>query len=119
METSRPTDDDASSTAGRIRPDDEVIDTPETCAIMGGISVSTAYDDPELMALKIKIGGGTGRQCRVRFIRREILELRAERVARSEANAAAIRAQVEKRLALRRSKRRMRASATETMTTTA
>ena len=71
------------------------------------------------MALKIKIGGGTGRQGRVKFIKREVLDLRARRVARSEANAAAIRVQVEKRLALRREKRRVRASTTETMTTTA
>ena len=114
MEPSRPTDDDARSTAGRIRPDDEVIDTPETCAIMGGISVSTAYDDPELMALKIKIGGSTGRQARVRFIEREVHELRARRVEASQANADAIRVQTEKRLALRREKRRMRAGTTKT-----
>jgi hypothetical protein len=101
--------DDASGT--RILPDDQLIDVAETRAIMGGISTSAAYDDPGLMALKIKIGDGTGRQCRVRFIRREILNLRAQRVTRSEANAAGIRAQVEKRLALRRKKRRMRAAA--------
>jgi hypothetical protein len=105
--------DDASGTTSRIRPDDELIDPPKMLEIMGGISVSTAYDDPEQMGLKIKISGGTGRQHRVKYIQREIIELRARRVAQSEANAAAIRAQVEKRLALRREKRRMRASTTE------
>ena len=111
--------DDASSAASRILPDVELIHTPKTCELMGDFSISAAYDDPELMALKIKIGGGTGPHCAVRFIKREVLDLRARRVARSEANAAAIRTQVERRLALRREKRRMRASTTETITTTA
>jgi hypothetical protein len=108
MEPSRPTD--ASGTTGRIRPDDELIAAPEMRAIMGNISVSTAYDDPELMALKIKIGVGSGHQCRVRFIRREVHELRALRVERSQVNAPIIRTQIENRLALRREKRRMRTS---------
>ena len=105
-------------TAG-IRDDDVVISLAETLPLMGGISISTAYDDPELMALKIDLSA-TGQNTKIiRFVKRKVLALRAKRVARSEANAAAIRVQIEKRLALRRSKRRMRASTTETMTTTA
>jgi hypothetical protein len=95
--------------AAGIRDDDVVIGLAETLPLMGGISISTAYDDPELMALKIDLSA-TGQNTKIiRFVKRKVLELRAKRVARSEANTAAIRAQIEKRLALRREKCRMRA----------
>ena len=42
----------------------------------------------------------------VRFIKREVHALRAERVARAEANAAKIRAEVEARVEQRRARQR-------------
>ena len=38
-----------------ILDDDELINLDKTREIMGGISISTAYEDPELMALKISM----------------------------------------------------------------
>jgi hypothetical protein len=95
----------------RIRPDDELITTPQARLILGGISNSRAYEDPELMSLRLKLGPGDGPQAHVRYIKREVLELRAQRVVRSTASAAAARAQAEKRAAQRRQKRHLRASA--------
>jgi hypothetical protein len=103
------------ATNPRIRDDDVLIDVPQTRELMGGISTSAAYDDPELMALKIKVGAEDSPQTRVRFIEREVRELLAQRVARSSASATARRAQAEKRAAQRRQKRRLRASAIESV----
>jgi len=97
---------DEDDIAGRIRDDDELIVLDETRAIMGGISVSTAYEDPELMGLKVNMSAGD-RRSQIRFIKREILALRAERVARAEVNAATIRAQTEARVELRRARQRL------------
>ena len=62
---------------------------------MGNPSVSTAYADPELMALKISMTPPGRRTRMIQFIRRKVLDLRAQRVARAEANAANVRAEVE------------------------
>ena len=96
----------------RILDDDELINLDETRKIMGNISTSTAYEDAELMALKISMTPPGRRTKMVRFIRRKVLDLRAERVARAEANAAQIRAEVEARVERRRARRRQRATAT-------
>jgi hypothetical protein len=98
---------DEDDIAGRIRDDDELIVLDETRAIMGGISVSTAYADPELMGLKVNMSAGDRRSHLIRFIKREILALRAERVARAEANAANIRAETEARVEQRRARQRL------------
>ena len=95
-----------------MRDDDDLIGLGETRAIMGGISVSTAYEDPELMALKISMTPPGRRTKMVRFIRRKVLDLRALRVARAEANAAKVRAEVEARVEQRRARQRQRPTAT-------
>ena len=94
-------------TIGRIRDDDDLIGLDKTRAIMGDISVSTAYEDPELMALKINMTPPGRRTKRVRFIEREVLALRAERVARAEANAANVRTEIEARVERRRARQRL------------
>jgi hypothetical protein len=105
--STRATPMDEDDIAGRIRDDDELIVLDETRAIMGGISVSTAYEDPELMGLKVNMSAGDRRSHLIRFIKREILALRAERVARAEANAPNIRAQTEARVEQRRARQRL------------
>ena len=93
----------SADTIGRIKDDDELIDLGETRKIMGDVSISSAYVDPELMALKIAMTPLDSAAPRmVRFIKREVHVLRAERVARAEANAAMVRAEVEARVEQRR-----------------
>jgi hypothetical protein len=94
--------------ASRMRDDDELVGLDKTRALMGDISVSTAYEDPELMALKISMTPPGRRTKRVRFIVREVLALRAQRVARAEANASKVRAEVEARVEQRRARQRQR-----------
>jgi hypothetical protein len=94
-------------TTGRIRDDDELIQLDETRELLGGISVSTAYEDPELMALKISMTPEQRRTRMIRFIKREVLTLRAERVARAEANAANVRTEIEARVERRRARQRL------------
>jgi hypothetical protein len=111
-------------TTSRIQSDDELIDLGETLKIMGGPSVSTAYADPELMGIKIAMTPPGRRTHMVRWIKREVLALRAERVARAEATAANVRAAVEARVERRRAKQRQRtaaraATASTTSTSTA
>ncbi|MDN3279095.1 hypothetical protein QWJ07_32860 [Frankia sp. RB7] len=98
------TDDD---TLGRIRDSDELIDLAETRKILGDPSVSTAYEDPDLQALKVRMTPPGRRSQKVCWIRREILTLRAERVSLSEANAANVRAEVEQRVERRRTRQRL------------
>jgi hypothetical protein len=106
------TDIDTDIPAARIRDDDELINFDETLPLIGGISISTAYNDPALMALKIDMSAGAGPHTKiVRFIKREILALRAERVARSEAKAANVRAKVIRQRELREERRRARTQA--------
>ena len=93
-----------------ILDDDELIDLDETRKIMGGVSVSSAYTDAELMALKIPMTPGERRTRMVRFIKREVHALRAERVARAKANAAMVKAEVEARVEQRRARQRQRST---------
>ena len=90
---------------------DELIDLSETRKIMGNPSVSTAYADPELMALKISMTPPGRRTRMIRFIGRKVLDLRAQRVARAEANAANVRAEVEARVSRRRARQRSASAA--------
>ena len=93
-----PDDNTGSNDAvSRIRPDDELVTRSAVQQIFGGISVSAIYDDPDLMRLKVNVMANEQRSRAVRWILREIRELRARRVARGEERAAAARAQIEKR----------------------
>ncbi|MBR0809353.1 hypothetical protein JQ636_37980 [Bradyrhizobium japonicum] len=92
----------------RILDDDELIDASAMLTIMGEPSVSTAYEDPEIQALKISMTPPGKRSKMVRWIKREVLALRAERVSYSEASAAKVRAEVEARVEQRRAKQRLR-----------
>jgi len=96
---------------GRIRPDDELIKRAAGQEIFGGISTSALYEDPELMGLKIDVTAAGKSPHMVRWIAREVHDLRAQRVARSEERAAAIRAQIEERRERRRAKQRARTAA--------
>jgi len=96
---------------GRIRPDDELIKRAAVQEIFGGISTSALYEDPELMGLKIDVTAAGKSPHMVRWIAREVHDLRAQRVARSEERAAAIRAQIEERRERRRAKQRARTAA--------
>jgi len=98
----------------RIRPDDELIKRPAVQAIMGGIATSTVYDDPDLMRLKINVTAAAESAHAVRWIAREVYDLRARRVARSEERAASVRAQIEARRERRRGRQRARTAATTT-----
>jgi len=93
-----------------ILDDDELIDLDETRKIMGGVSVSSAYANAELMALKISMTPGGRRTRMVRFIKCEVHALRAERVARAKANAAMVKAEVEARVEQRRVRQRQRST---------
>jgi hypothetical protein len=95
-----------------MRDDDDLIGLDETRKIMGGISISTAYEDGELMALKISMTPPGRRTRMVRFVKRKVLDLRAQRVARAEANAANVRAQTEARVEQRRARQRLRNATT-------
>ena len=92
----------------RILDDDELIDLEETRKILGGISISTAYNDPELMTLRINMTAKGRRVKMIRFVKREILDLRVQRAQRSEANVEKIREEVEARVERRRSRQRLR-----------
>lgn len=56
------------SADGRILDSDELIMLDEARKILGGMSVATAYVDPELMGLKISMTAGERRTKMVRFI---------------------------------------------------
>lgn len=98
-------DDD---TPRRIRDDDELIALDAVRDILGGMSVATAYVDGELMALKISMTAGERRTHSVRWIKREILELRAQRVERADANAETVKAEIAARVERRRERQRLR-----------
>jgi hypothetical protein len=107
-----PNDSSGSSEAiSRIRPDDELVKLPKVQHLMGDMSVSAVYDDPDLMGLKINVTAADESTHAVRWIEREVLELRAQRVARSEERATIVRAQIEERRTLRRAKQRAKAGA--------
>ena len=108
-----PTNDSSGSSdpISRIRPDDELIKRPKVQHIMGDISVSTVYSDPDLMRLKINITAADKSTHAVRWIQREIYDLRAQRVARSQERAASVGARIEQRQARRRAKQRARTDA--------
>ena len=87
---------DNSNGLGRIREDDELIKRPVVQSLMGGIAVSTLYDDQELMDLRLDLTAKGEHPRAVHWIKREILEVRAKRVARSEQKATERRARQRK-----------------------
>jgi hypothetical protein len=95
----------------RIRPTDELIKLARVQTLMGGMSVSAVYEDPDLMALKLSVMAAGESTRAVRWIEREVLDLRARRVARSEERAASVRARIEERRERRRAKQRGRTAA--------
>jgi hypothetical protein len=98
--------DESNSTGfSRIRRDDVLIKLPAVRAIMAGMSTSAVYDDPDLMRLKINLMV-TERSRAVRWIEREIYELRAQRVARSTELGTNVPAQIERRRERRRARQR-------------
>jgi hypothetical protein len=101
----------------RIRPTDVLIKLPAVRKIMGDIAASTVYEDPDLMGLKINLTAAEGATRAVNWIEREVHELRAKRVARSEERSATVREQIEKRRERRRAKQRASAAAESTATT--
>jgi hypothetical protein len=105
--------DTGADAGGRIRPDDTLITRPEVQVIMGGLSTSALYEDPDLMSLKVVVVAGEhgGPSRHVRWISREVHELRARRVARSEEKAAGVRTAIEQRRERRRAKRLKKAAA--------
>jgi hypothetical protein len=98
----------SSDPMSRIRPEDKLVKLPKVQDIMGDVSVSAVYDDPDLMGLKINVTAADESTHAVRWIEREVLELRAQRVARSEERAASVRARIEERRERRRAKQRAR-----------
>lgn len=86
--------------------DDELITFSRVLELMGDMPLSTAYEDPELMALKINMTVPGRRSHAVRFIKRKVLDLRAKRIRASEANAVKVRAEVERRIEHRRTRQR-------------
>lgn len=103
-----PDNNSDSGSATRIRPDDVLIKRPAVQHLMGGISTSAVYDDPDLMRLKISLVATGASAHAVRWIEREVLDLRAERVARSTERAASVGAEIEKRRERRRARQRMK-----------
>jgi hypothetical protein len=89
-----------------LRDDDELIDLETTCALMGGVALSTVYADEDLMALRLYLTAGDGRGKAVRLIKRRVLNLRRRRAAQSNAEAEKVRALVERRRELRRERQR-------------
>jgi hypothetical protein len=106
-----PPSNDINNGPGRIRPDDTLIKLARVQTLMGQMSVSSIYDDPDLMGLKITVMAAGESTRAVRWIEREILDLRARRVARSEERAASVRARIDERRERRRAKQRGRTAA--------
>ena len=75
---------------------------------MGGIGKSAVYDDPQLMSLKLDVMVEGNCPHAVRWIEREVHDLRAEPVARSEERATFVRIRIEERRERRRAKQRAR-----------
>jgi len=92
--------------SGGIRPDDELITLAEVRAIFGGRAISTIYDDGDLMAAKVRTSERS-----VRWIKRVVLDIRAERVARSQEGADTERAKAVSRRERRRARERAKTAA--------
>jgi hypothetical protein len=105
-----PDNSSSNNAVSRIRPDDEMIDRREVQRVMGNVSISSVYADPDLMRLKVNLMAKDNRSRAVRWIAREIHELRARRVARSEERGANVEAQIEKRHERRRTRQRATAA---------
>jgi hypothetical protein len=93
------------------RDDDELIDRSETKRLLGNVSTSSLYADPEVRALAIPLTEPGKRVKLVRWLRREILELRDQRIARARENSEAVRLDVIARNERRAEKRRQQRQA--------
>jgi hypothetical protein len=85
---------------------DDLIGRDEVRRLLGDPSVSTLYSDPEVRALALPLTEPGKRVKRVRWLRREILELRRRRISKARENAEAVRRDVVERNKRRREKRR-------------
>jgi hypothetical protein len=103
-----PENSSSGNSATRIRPDDVLIKRPAVQRLMGDISTSAVYDDPDLMRLKVSLVATGDSAHAVRWIEREVLDLRAQRVARSAERAANVGAEIERRRESRRARQRMK-----------
>ena len=76
--------------------DDDVewIGRGEVQRLMGGVSTSTLYADPEIRALAIPLTPAGSRTKKVRWIKSEVIELRRQRIAAARAKAQAVREKV-------------------------
>jgi leucyl aminopeptidase (aminopeptidase T) len=88
----------------------DLIDEEETRREMGGMSVSSLYQDPELQALKFKMSAKGGAGKLARWDRREVRKLRDRGIAASRTQAEAVRLRVIEQNARRSAKRRLKAS---------
>ena len=91
--------------------DEDLIDRNEVRRLLGDPSVSTLYADAEVRALAIPMTAPGKRVKMVRWVRREILELRRQRIAKARENAEAVRQQVTAQNERRREKRRQQTAA--------
>jgi hypothetical protein len=67
----------------RMKSGDRLIRRPIVQEHMGGCAVSTLYDDPEIIDLRVRLTpAGSGRSS-VFWIEREVLEVRDRRIAAS------------------------------------
>jgi hypothetical protein len=87
-----------------------LIDATRVREKLGGVSMSTLYDDPEVMALKITMTASGRRSKRARWLEHEIDALVCERIARSRVDAETVRQEVIARNERRRAKRRQQAA---------
>jgi hypothetical protein len=90
---------ESSGHSARMRADDRLIACPQVRRILGNVATSTLYLDPDVMSLRIYLTPGV-----VRWIEREIYELRDQRIALSGEREAATRAKVEQQRDRRRRK---------------
>jgi hypothetical protein len=67
----------------RMKPGDRLIRRPAVQSYMGDCAVSTLYDDPEIMALRVQLTPEGSTRSNVFWIEREVLELRDKRIAAS------------------------------------
>src|SRR6478672_7278384 len=82
------------------------IDIAEVQRLNGGSSRSAVYDDPEIRALAVNFSEPGKRVGRVRWRRHEIAALVHARIARRDAQAAAVKARIAAQQERRRAKRR-------------
>src|SRR5262249_22158115 len=110
------------ASVSRILDTDELIGLAEVRRLLGNPSISTVYDDPELMELKISMSApmptGDWRGRRITWIKREILALRARRVEVATEEAVDEKRRAEHRRRMRRERQQRAESRRQRETTT-